>query len=254
MSKIEWTEKTWNPVTGCTKLSAGCKNCYAEKMAKRLQAMGVKGYEEGFELQLVPKRLNDPFKRKKPTVYFVCSMSDIFHEGVPFSYTDEIMDVIRRTPQHTYQILTKRANEMSVYLKGEDIPANMWVGVTVENRDALHRIDHLRAIDAPVKFLSIEPLLEDLVDDCKPLDLTGIDWVIIGGESGSKARPMEKRWVEKIIHRCQEQDVTVFFKQWGMYGEDGKRRSVKRNGHLINGKEIRQYPEVYHQMLANKEI
>lgn len=254
MSKIEWTEKTWNPVTGCTKLSAGCKNCYAEKMAKRLQAMGVKGYEEGFELQLVPKRLNDPFKRKKPTVYFVCSMSDIFHEGVPFSYTDEIMDVIRRTPQHTYQILTKRANEMSAYLKGEDIPANMWVGVTVENRDALHRIDHLRAIDAPVKFLSIEPLLEDLVDDCKPLDLTGIDWVIIGGESGSKARPMEKRWVEKIIHRCQEQDVTVFFKQWGMYGEDGKRRSVKRNGHLINGKEIRQYPEVYYQMLANKEI
>ena len=161
--KIEWTEKTWNPSAGCTKVSSGCKNCYAETMAKRLQGSGVVGYENGFKFNTVPSRLNDPLKRKKPTVYFVNSMSDIFHEDMPEDYLDRIFDVIKNTPQHTYQILTKRADRMLQYLSVRAIPKNIWLGVSVENRkEGLPRIDKLRNLKASVLFLSVEPLLEDL--------------------------------------------------------------------------------------------
>lgn len=190
-SHIEWTERTWNPVTGCTKLSPGCKNCYAETMAKRLQAMGAAGYENGFALTLMEGRLKEPADRKKPAVYFVNSMSDTFHEDVPFAYIDRIFETIRQTPQHTYQILTKRAERMAEYFRTRSVPENVWLGVSVEDRRyGLPRIDVLRPIPATVRFISAEPLLEDL----GPLNLTNIEWVIVGGESGSEARQMFPAW------------------------------------------------------------
>ncbi|RLD74005.1 MAG: hypothetical protein DRI87_02320, partial [Bacteroidetes bacterium] len=205
--KIEWTEQTWNPSAGCTKISAGCKNCYAETMAVRLQAMGVGGYENGFKFSTVPQRLNDPLKRKKPTVYFVNSMSDIFHEDMPEDYLNKIFEVIRQTPHHTYQILTKRADRMFRYLSNKEIPENIWLGVTVENKkEGVPRIDKLRKLKASVLFLSIEPLLEDLGQ----INLEYIDWVIVGGESGHKARPMEKEWVLNIKQQCEENDIAFF--------------------------------------------
>ena len=220
--KIEWTEQTWNPSSGCTKISSGCKNCYAEMMAFRLQAMGVEGYENGFNFNIVPGRLNDPYKRKKPTVYFVNSMSDIFHQEMPDFYLDKIFEVIEETPQHTYQILTKRAARMLEYFSQRVIPENIWLGVTVENRkEGLPRVDKLRQLQANVLFLSVEPLLEDL----GKINLENIDWVIVGGESGPKARPMEKGWVLNIKHQCEEHEVAFFFKQWGTWGAD----KVKRN-------------------------
>jgi protein gp37 len=232
-SKIEWTEQTWNPITGCSKVSAGCKNCYAEAMAKRLQAMGTSGYENGFKLSLMPERLAQPLKRKKPTKYFVNSMSDLFHEDVPFSYIDKIFDVIQQTPHHIYQILTKRAERMSMYFDGKIAPTNAWIGVTVENREqGKERISHLRKIDASIRFLSVEPLLEDL----GKVDFTDIHWVIVGGESGSNAREMKSEWVENIQKQCEEQHIAFFFKQWGGWGADGKKRSKKANGRLLNGK------------------
>jgi len=208
--KIEWTEQTWNPSAGCTKISSGCKNCYAETMAIRLQAMGVEGYENGFKFNTVPSRLNDPFKRKKPTVYFVNSMSDIFHKDMPYDYLNKVFNVIEETPYHTYQILTKRADRMSQYFSKREIPKNIWLGVTVDNRtEGLSRIDKLRELQASVLFLSIEPLLEDL----GIINLDNIDWVIVGGESGTKARPMEKEWVINIKQQCENDDVAFFFKQ-----------------------------------------
>ena len=238
--KIEWTEQTWNPSAGCTKISAGCKNCYAETMAVRLQAMGVVGYENGFKFSTVPQRLNDPLKRKKPTVYFVNSMSDIFHEDMPEDYLNKIFEVIRQTPHHTYQILTKRADRMFRYLSNKEIPENIWLGVTVENKkEGVPRIDKLRKLKASVLFLSIEPLLEDLGQ----INLEYIDWVIVGGESGHKARPMEKEWVLNIKQQCEENDIAFFFKQWGTWGADKVKRNKKINGKKIDGKIWQQYPE-----------
>jgi len=191
-TKIEWTEATWNPSAGCTKRSAGCKNCYAEVMAIRLKAIGVTGYENGFDFNIVPSRLFEPLKRKKSTIYFVNSMSDLFHEEMPYDYLDKIIDVIEKTPQHIYQILTKRADNMYEYLSKRNIPKNIWLGVTVENKkDGLPRIDKLRKLNASVLFLSVEPLLEDL----GKINLKNIDWVIVGGESGNKARPMDEEWI-----------------------------------------------------------
>lgn len=245
--KIEWTGQTWNPSAGCTKVSAGCKNCYAETMAHRLQAMGVEGYENGFKFNIVPSRLNDPYKRKKPTVYFVNSMSDIFHEEMPDDYLDKIFDVIKNTPQHTYQVLTKRASRMFDYFSKNEIPKNIWLGVTVDNRkQGLARIDKLRNLNATVLFLSVEPLLEDL----GKIDLTNIDWVIVGGESGNKARPMEKEWVVKIKQQCEKEDVAFFFKQWGTWGADNVKRNKKINGKELEGKIYHQYPEVIEQQYA----
>ena len=242
--KIEWTEQTWNPSAGCTKISAGCQNCYAETMAIRLQAIGVKGYENGFEFNIVPCRLNDPLKKKKPTVFFVNSMSDIFHKDMPLDYLDKIFNVIEQTPQHTYQILTKRADRMLEYFSHRKVSENIWLGVTVENKkEGLPRIDFLRNIKASVLFLSIEPLLEDLGE----INLSNIDWVIVGGESGNKARPMAKEWVLNIKQQCEKNDVAFFFKQWGTWGADKVKRNKKLNGKELDGKIWQQFPEVIEQ-------
>ncbi len=238
-SAIEWTEQTWNPTTGCTKISPGCLNCYAEVMAKRLQAMGIHGYENGFKLSLMPSRLKQPILRKKPTMYFVNSMSDLFHEDIPDNYLDDIFNVISTTPQHTYQILTKRAYRMLEYLQDKSIPRNIWLGVTVENIEhGIPRIKLLRSLKVGVRFLSCEPLLEDL----GAIDLSGIHWVIVGGESGARARPMNKQWVISLRDECEKQNVAFFFKQWGMWGADGKKRAKKANGRLLNGKIWDEYP------------
>lgn len=232
-SRIEWTEQTWNPTVGCTKVSPGCKFCYAEGMAARLQAMGTPGYEQGFELTLLPQRLQDPLKRKTPTTYFVNSMSDLFHEEVPFSYIDQVFAVITQATQHTFQILTKRADRMAAYFEGKKAPSNAWLGVSVEDRNyGVPRIDHLRKVNAAIRFLSVEPLLEDV----GTLDLTDIHWVIVGGESGPKARPMKEEWVESVRKQCETSDVAFFFKQWGGWGADGKKRAKKQNGRVLNGR------------------
>ncbi len=245
--KIEWTEQTWNPSAGCTKKSSGCKNCYAETMAVRLKAMKVVGYENGFDFNIVPSRLNDPFKKKKPTVFFVNSMSDIFHENMPIEYLDKIFKVIEQTPHHTYQVLTKRANRMYDYLSKRDIPKNIWLGVTVENKkEGLPRIDRLRNLKASVLFLSVEPLLEDL----GKINLKNIDWVIVGGESGNRARAMEESWILNIKKQCKKQDIAFFFKQWGTWGADKIKRNKKENGKTLNGQIWQDYPEIIEQQYA----
>lgn len=233
MSKIEWTEQTWNPVTGCTKVSPGCKHCYAETMSKRLQAMGAPGYENGFKLSLLPERLEQPLHRRKPTMYFVNSMSDLFQEGVPETFIDQVMDVIRATPQHTYQILTKRSGNMREYFSNRSVPDNAWLGVSVEDKKyGKPRIPDLLAIKAKTRFLSIEPLLEDL----GRIRLRGIHWVIVGGESGFGARPMKEEWAINIRNQCLNAGVDFFFKQWGAWGADGKQRNKKANGRMLDGK------------------
>lgn len=232
-TSIEWTEQTWNPSVGCSKISPGCANCYAEVMARRLQAMGVKGYENGFRLTILPERLAEPIKRQRPTVYFVNSMSDLFHKEIPDSYLLQILAVIRQTPQHTFQILTKRAERMAEFFCMHKPPPNVWLGVTVENRGhGLPRLNALRLIPAAVRFVSAEPLLEDLGE----VDLTGIHWVIVGGESGPKARPMQPEWVLNIKRQCDAHQVPFFFKQWGGWSADGKKLGKKHNGRLLNGR------------------
>lgn len=227
MSAIEWTERTWNPVTGCTKVSAGCKFCYAETMARRLHTMGAAGYENGFRTTCHEGRLEAPLARKAPTVWFVNSMSDLFHPQVPFAFVEKVMATIEKTPQHTYQILTKRPKLMAQFFARRAVPPNAWLGVSVENRrHGLPRIDVLREIGARVRFLSCEPLLEDLGE----MDLAGIAWVIVGGESGKKARPMLPAWVENIKRQCRRSEARFFFKQWGAHGADGVKRSKKANG------------------------
>ena len=232
-TSIEWTEQTWNPTVGCSKISPGCTYCYAEVMSKRLKAMGVKGYENGFKVTLLPDRLEEPLRRRQPTIYFVNSMSDLFHENIPDSYLRKVLAIIRQSPQHTFQILTKRAERMAAYFQGQMPPPNAWLGVTVENRaDGIPRLDHLRAVSAYVRFVSAEPLLEDL----GAFDLSGIHWVIVGGESGPKSRPMKRDWVLNIKNQCDAKKVDFFFKQWGGWGADGKKRAKKRNGRLLNGR------------------
>jgi protein gp37 len=203
-------------------------------MARRLQAMGARGYENGFQLTLIPERLAEPLERRKPTVYFVNSMSDLFHEKVPFEYIGRVFDVMAHAPQHTFQVLTKRADRMAEFCHGIAVPPHVWLGVSVENRKyGLSRIDILRRVKASVRFLSIEPLLEDV----GRLDLTGIHWVIVGGESGPGARPMRKEWVTSIHRQCRDVDVPFFFKQWG-----GVRKS--RAGRKLNGRTYDEMPEV----------
>lgn len=238
-SSIEWTEHTWNPVTGCTKVSPGCKHCYAEAMARRLQAMRAPGYEHGFEVALHPNRVEQPRLRKRGTTYFVNSMSDLFHEQIPDAFLDQVFDVIARTPQHTYQILTKRSERLPSYFADRPCPKNVWLGVSVEDRKyGVPRIDHLRQVSARIRFLSIEPLLENIGN----IDLTGIHWAIVGGESGPKARPMKPEWVDAVRRQCDAQHVAFFFKQWGGWGADGVRRNKKANGRLLNGRTWDAYP------------
>ena len=240
-SKIGGIEQTWNPITGCTKISPGCKHCYAEAMALRMQAMTVPGYAHGFTLTLHEDRLNQPLLRKKPTVYFVGSMTDLFHEDVPDTFIKQILATIHRTPRHTYQLLTKRAERLLHFFAANPIPPNLWLGVTVEDRQhGLPRMASLRQIPARVRFLSVEPLLEDL----GPLNLDGIQWVIVGGESGPKARPMRPEWALAIRDQCQAVGVAFTFKQWGTWGADGVRRDKKANGRLLAGRLWNEQPEI----------
>jgi len=231
-TKIEWTDSTWNPITGCTKASTGCLHCYAETMSRRLCAMGVNKYKNGFNITLHEESLLEPMSWKKPRNIFVCSMSDLFHKDVPTDFIDRVLDVITKTPQHKYQILTKRAERMSEYFQSRTIPRNVWVGVTVEAESSKKRIDYLRTIkDASVRFLSCEPLVEDL----GVLDLTNIDWIIVGGESGNQARPMKEEWVLNIKKQVECANKLFFFKQWGTWGSDGIKRNKHQNGKTLNG-------------------
>ena len=238
-SSIEWTEHTWNPVTGCTKLSPGCKHCYAETMSRRLTAMGAPGYENGFELTLHPERLGQPLARSKPTTYFVNSMSDLFHDKIPDKFIERVLAVCAQTPQHTYQVLTKRGERLPEFFRSRACPTNVWLGVSVEDRKyGVPRIAQLRKVRAAVRFLSVEPLLEDV----GKLNLKGIQWVIVGGESGSKARPMAEAWAENVRTQAVAQDVAFFFKQWGAWGADGVRRDKKRNGRELGGRRWNEFP------------
>ncbi len=222
-SSIEWTETTWNPVTGCTKISPGCKHCYAERMSKRLQAMGVEKYRVGFALATHPQALEEPFNWKKPRLVFVNSMSDLFHRSVPTGFIEAVFDVMRRCPRHTFQVLTKRPGRAARL--PIEWPPNVWLGASVESEERLERLTPLRVSGARTKFLSLEPLLGPLPG----LDLTGIDWVIVGGESGPGARPMEAGWVRAIRDECLSSGTPFFFKQWG-----GVRK--KRTGRVLDSR------------------
>lgn len=203
--------------------------------------MGTPGYDNGFKLTMLPERLNEPLRRKKPTVYFVNSMSDLLHKNVPDAYVEQVFDTIQQCPQHTFQVLTKRAERLATFFKQRSVPKNAWIGVSVEDRKCgVSRIDFLRKVNSRIRFLSVEPLLEDVGE----LDLTGIHWVIVGGESGPKARPMRLEWVESIRQQCAEQAVQFFFKQWGGWGADGKRRSKKANGRLLDGRTWDDMPDL----------
>ena len=238
-TKIEWTDATWNPSIGCTKISEGCANCYAEVMAKRLQAMGNKDYKDGFSFKILPGRLNEPKKIRKPTKFFVNSMSDLFHEEISYEYLDRIFEVISSTPRHTYQILTKRENIMLDYFSKRAVPKNVWLGVTVENAKYKYRIDYLKQIYTTIRFVSFEPLIGPLGN----LDLSDIHWCIVGGESGPKARPLKKEWVIEIFEQSKKQEVAFFFKQWGTWGADEIKRNKKSNGRIFLGRKWDEYPE-----------
>lgn len=239
-TKIAWTDMTWNPVTGCTKCSPGCQNCYAEKMAYRLNKMNCIKYFNGFKVTLHPESLTEPGNTKGFRKVFVCSMGDLFHKDVPDDYIDKVMNVISSCHEKIFIILTKRSERMAEYFKDKTISPNVWLGVTVECQNAVKRIDDLKKVKAEnVKFLSCEPLIEDLGE----LKLDGIDWVIAGGESGSQARAMNPLWLKSIKNECERQNVSFFFKQWGTWGEDGKRRSKSKNGCLINGKKYQAWPD-----------
>lgn len=239
-TKIEWTQASWNPTIGCDKVSSGCKNCYAEAMAKRLQAIGNPDYKDGFAFKMLPQRLDEPKRNKKPTLYFVNSMSDLFHQKMDFGFLERIIQVIADTPHHQYQILTKRPHTMKEYFSKREIPPNVWLGTTVESSKVKLRIDLIRDLSASVRWLSCEPLISDLGE----LDLRGIDWVIAGGESGANARAMKEEWVLNIKRQCEAQNVAFFFKQWGAWGSDGVKRSKKENGALLGGKIYQAYPKI----------
>lgn len=240
-SKIEWTDASWNPITGCTKISSGCQHCYAEVMARRLCAMRVDKYKNGFQVTLHEDCLDEPVKWRKPKTIFVCSMSDLFHKDVPFDFIDKVLAVIERTPQHRYQILTKRADRMAEYFSTRSVPGNVWLGVTVDVRASKQRIDALRSIkDSPIRFLSCEPLLEDL----GTLELRDIDWIIVGGESGRQARPMKEEWALNIKEQVDAAGKAFFFKQWGTWGSDGVKRDKHKNGKKLLGEVCQKMPEV----------
>ncbi len=224
-SAIEWTESTWNPVTGCDKVSPGCKHCYAERMAERLQAMGQPNYRDGFNLTLQPQMLELPLRWKKPQAIFVNSMSDLFHDRVPIQYIEQVFSVMNRAHWHRFQILTKRANRLAQVASLLNWTENIWVGVSVESDRYVTRIDDLRTIPARVRFLSLEPLLGPLSN----LELKGIGWVIVGGESGHGSRPMQTDWVVSIRDQCRAANVPFFFKQWGGVNK-------KRAGRLLDGR------------------
>jgi protein gp37 len=241
-SRIEWTGATWNPTTGCDRVSAGCDNCYALTLAKRLKAMGTAKYQAdgdprtsgpGFGVTLHPQALDAPRRWREPRLIFVDSMSDLFHARVPLDYVQQVFEVMAETPRHTYQVLTKRAHRLARLAPQLSWPDNVWMGVTVESDAVLDRVDDLRAVPAAVRFLSCEPLLGPL----SGLDLTGIDWVISGGESGPNARPVEEKWLVELRDLCMEADVPYFFKQWGG-------RSPKAGGRILHGRTWDEMPRV----------
>ncbi len=232
-SSIEWTESTWNPLTGCTKISPGCKHCYAERMALRLHAMGQPNYANGFKLTLHPHVLEVPLSWKKPQIIFVNSMSDLFHKQVPLEFVQQVFDIMRRASWHTFQVLTKRSERLLELDPEIDWPGNVWMGVSVENQDYMFRIDHLRRTRAKTKFLSLEPLLGPLPN----LDLHGINWAIVGGESGPGARPIAEEWVIDIRDQCRAAHVPFFFKQWGGVNK-------RHTGRILQGRTWDEMPEL----------
>ncbi|MGE7370317.1 phage Gp37/Gp68 family protein [Neorhizobium sp. NPDC001467] len=240
-TQIEWTDATWNPVAGCTIVSAGCTNCYAMEMARRLDAMKIEKYagltrKSGQRVvwkgivREDREALKIPLKWKRPRKIFVNSMSDLFHEGVEVDFISEVWEIMRQTPHHHYQILTKRPERMSELLSegSFEILPNVWLGTSVENADAAGRIDALRRVPAAIRFISFEPLIGSVGD----VDLRGIHWAIVGGESGRSARPIREAWIDEIYEQCQESETAFFFKQWGTWGKDNKRRSKKANGRI----------------------
>jgi protein gp37 len=235
-TKIEWTESTWNPITGCDKISPGCKNCYAERMAKRLSKMNQIKYVNGFKLTLQPDTLNEPYKWKRPRLVFVNSMSDLFHEDVPLEYIKRVFEVMNRCREHQFQILTKRSGRLKKLSKYLDWAENIWMGVSVESEKYLYRIDDLKETPSKIKFISFEPLLEEI----KNVNLLNIDWVIVGGESGPKSRKIEEPWVMNIKTICQKQKVSFFFKQWGGINK-------KKTGRILAGRKWDEMP-VHKQM------
>lgn len=230
-SSIEWTQSTWNPVTGCDKVTKGCKFCYAEVMAKRLKAMGNVRYPNGFELTLHEDKIDQPRTWRKGKVIFVNSMSDLFHKDVPLEFIQQVFKTMNETPQHIYQVLTKRSERLAEISDKLTWSDNIWMGVSIEDSEVLSRMEDLKRCGATTKFISAEPLLGPLPN----MNLSGIDWMIVGGESGFKARPIEKNWVVDIKNQCREQKVTFFFKQWG-----GKNK--KRAGNLLDGKKYEAFP------------
>lgn len=232
-SSIEWTEMTWNPTTGCTKISAGCKFCYAEVMSKRLKAMGVDKYKDGFKVRIHPETLNIPYTWKSSKVVFVNSMSDLFHKDIPLDFIKQVFHVMNDNPQHVFQVLTKRADRLFELHKHLKWTHNIWMGVSVEDNRVVERIDYLRKTKAKVKFLSLEPLIGALPN----LNLKKIDWIIVGGESGHKPRPMKPEWVIDIQEQCEKAEVAFFFKQWGG-------RNKKATGRLLNGRTYDEMPEI----------
>jgi len=234
-TKIEWTESSWNPITGCTQISSGCKNCYAETMAYRLKAMGQEKYKNGFDITLHPDVLNEPYTWKRGRMIFVNSMSDLFHKDVPIKYIQKIFTIIKENPQHVFQVLTKRADILRYYDSEGwlEWTHNLWMGVTVENKDVTRRIENLRNTGAKVKFLSCEPLLSSLPD----MNLQGIDWVIVGGESGRTPRPLKKEWVLDIKEQCINTGIAFYFKQWGGTNK-------KKAGKMLEGKVYNEMPEI----------
>ena len=236
-TKIEWTEVTWNPTTGCTKVSSGCKNCYAEKMALRLKGMGIKKYDNGFELAIHPAVLIEPYKWSSSKVVFVNSMSDLFHEDLPFEFLEKVFTVMNENPKHIFQVLTKRVELLLEYSSKLHWTDNIWMGVTVESSKYMDRINLLRQVPASIRFLSLEPLLSSLPN----LNLDKIDWVIVGGESGINSRPVKKEWVNSILTQCQVQNVPFFFKQWGGMNK-------KKNGRMLDGEFYNEMPKKYGQI------
>jgi protein gp37 len=233
-SSIEWTEMTWNPTTGCTKVSAGCKNCYAEIMTRRLKAMGQKKYKFGFNIvKTHPEALNIPYLWKNSKVVFVNSMSDLFHKDIPIEFIQQVFRVMNDNPQHVFQVLTKRADRLFALQNKFKWTHNIWMGVSVENEKSIKRINYLKKTNAKVKFLSLEPLIGPI----PKLNLKRIDWVIVGGESGAKARPMKPEWVYDIQRQCKAAGVAFFFKQWGG-------RNKKAAGRILNGRTYDEMPKI----------
>lgn len=240
LTKIEWTESTWNPLTGCTKISPGCNNCYAEKLAIRLKAMGNPNYANGFKLTLHEHALNLPLKFNKPKTIFVNSMSDLFHKEVPIEFIKKVFKVMEKAHWHCFQVLTKRSERLIELSREIQWPDNVWMGVSVENNNYTHRIEHLKQVPAKTKFISFEPLLGPI----DYISLVGIDWVIVGGESGPKARPMDPLWVKNIRNHCHKEKIPFFFKQWG-----GIRKN--KTGRLLDGRTWDEIPNHNYCAKAN---